>query len=506
MKVTTEKLPKSLLALDIELERDQVEKGLDRAARRLSQKYTIPGFRKGKAPRFIIENYFGREALLEEASEDLVNKAYKEALKRENLVPVGPANLESIDPAETFRIRVTVPIPPTVTLPDYRAIRVPLEIEPVTDEVFARSMDMLREKHVVLKELEELRPAKQGDQLTVKLETLVDGTPLEQRNEEDELPESTLVLEPDRLVDELYEGLLGMEVDNTREISAQIPDDHANEQVQGKLVVFHVQLVGIQERLLPDWDELPTLEEFDGTLDELRDKTRADLETSTRNTAERQQIDTYVEQLVAQTEYDVPDVMFQEMAEDMLESQGQQFAQYGITLEQMLQYRGQTKEQALDDLLPEATHQLEVRLALREIVRSEHLDISDGEIEGEIQQILEDYQEEERENAAQLLAAQLRPSIANAMLTRKLHERLMTIASGEAPALPEPAATATEGGPVVIAGEDTHRVSETEAATEAASENQPHDASTEAAHIPNDTATVVAEKVPPTSEIDEVER
>ncbi len=96
MKVTTEKLPKSLLTVDVELDQAQVEKGLDRAARRLSQKYNIPGFRKGKAPRFIVENYFGRSALVEEASEDLINKAFKEALEQEQIAPVGRANLETV--------------------------------------------------------------------------------------------------------------------------------------------------------------------------------------------------------------------------------------------------------------------------------------------------------------------------------------------------------------------------------------------------------------------------
>src|SRR5215475_8564908 len=94
VKVTTEKLPKSLMALDIELDRDQVEKGLDRAARRLSQKVNVPGFRKGKAPRFILENYFGREALVEEATDDLVNKAFRETLDQQQIEPYGPASLD----------------------------------------------------------------------------------------------------------------------------------------------------------------------------------------------------------------------------------------------------------------------------------------------------------------------------------------------------------------------------------------------------------------------------
>jgi trigger factor len=437
VKVTTEKLPKSLLALDIELEPNQVEKGLDRAARRLSQKYTVPGFRKGKAPRFIIENYFGREALMEEASEDLINRAFKDALKQEEIEPVGPASLETVDPSEQFRFRVTVPIPPTVTLPDYREFRLPLETEPVTDEMVDRAMETLRDKHVVLKELEEPRPAQQGDQLTVQLETLVDGEPLEERAEDAEIPETALVLEPDRLVDELYAGVVGINVDEERTITAQMPEDHANEQVRGKEVVFNVKVLGIQERLPPEWEEVPTLEEFDGTVEDLRQKTRTDMETSSRQMAERQLVDGFLEQLTEQTSYDIPDVMIRETAHEMLQEQERQFAQYGITLDQMLQYRGQTHDEATEELLPQAEQQLKVRLALQQVVRTEQFDITNAEIENEIQQIVQDYAEEERETAGRVLATQLRSTVANAVLDRKLRERVMEIAQGEAPPLPD---------------------------------------------------------------------
>ncbi len=464
MKVTTEKLPKSLLALDIELEAKQVEKGLDRAARRLSQKYTVPGFRKGKAPRFIIENYFGRETLLEEASEDLINRAFKDALKQEQIEPVGPASLETVTPSEQFRFRITVPIPPTVVLPNYREFRLPLKLEPVTDEMVDRAMEMLRDKHVVLKELEEPRPAQQGDQLTVQLETLVDGEPLEERNEDAEIPETSLVLAPDRLVDELYAGVLGMTIDEERTITAQMPEDHANEQVRGKEVVFNVKVLGIQERLPPDWEELPTLEEFDGTTEELRQKTHTDMETSSRQMAERQLVDGFVEQLTEQTEYDIPDVMIREMAHEMLHEQERQFAQYGITLDQMLQYRGQTHDQAADELTPQAEQQLKVRLALQQVVRMEQFDITNEEIDSEIQQIIQEYAEEERENAANVLSTQLRSTIANAVLDRKLRKRLMDIAQGQAPPLPDAQET-TMGKSALTAAEDTAANSGDEQAT-----------------------------------------
>lgn len=435
MKVTTEKLPRSLIALDIELDKSQVERGLDRAARRLSQKYTVPGFRKGKAPRFIIENYFGREALMEEASEDLINKSFREALDQANIVPVGPADLVGIQSDDPFRFRVTVPVEPSVKLSDYRAIREDLTIEPVTDEMLNRSMEVLRDKHVVLQELDEPRPASQGDQLTVRLESLVEGEPLEARPEGSEIPESTLVLEPDRLVDELYAGLLGASIGEEHEIGAQMPDDHANEQVRGKQVTFKVQVLGIQERMLPEWEELPTLEEFDGDIEALRAKTRADLEASARSVAERAMFDSFIEELLQQTEFDIPEVLIREQADGMLRQQGQQFERYGITLEQMLQYRGKTLDEAVQELLPDAERQIQTTLALQQVMLAEGIDAGDDEIDVEIQKMLEDYDEEQRPGVQELLGGQLRSSVANIVLDRKLRERLIAIATGTAPEL-----------------------------------------------------------------------
>ncbi len=503
MKVTTEKLPKSLLALEVELDRDRVEKGLDRAARRMSQKYNIPGFRKGKAPRFIVENYFGREAIMEEASEDLVQTAFRDVLEQEKLDPVGPASLENIHSVEPFSFRVVVPVQPTVTLPAYRDIQEPLNIEPVTEETVQQAMDALRDKHVVLQELDEPRPAEAGDQLMVKLESNVEGEDddadedddddgpeadasdadadddadddadeddddddldedddlddeLEDDDEEDSSGNDTpLVLEPNRLVNELYEGLIGVNVGDERTITAQMPDDHPSENVRGKKVTFEVKVNGMQKRLLPEWDELPTLENFEGTLDELREKTRKELEDAARNVGERTLLDSYIGKVVEQSEFDMPDVMIQQQAEAMLEDQGRQFERYGINLDQMLQFRNKTREEATEELYPEAENRLKTTLALQEIVRREQLNISNEDIDEEVQRLLQDYQEEERPNIAQVLNQQLRGTVANAVLDRKLRARLVEIATGTAPALPEPAADAGEAEAVNSTAEAT---------------------------------------------------
>jgi trigger factor len=446
VKVTKEKLPKSLLALDIELDKDQVEKGLDRAARQLSQKYNIPGFRKGKAPRFIVENYFGRDALVEQATEDLINKSFRTALEQESIDPVGQASIDSVDAGDPFHFRVLVPVAPTVTIPDYKSIKLPLEVEPVTDEVVQSALDELREKHVVLRELEEPRGARQGDQLGVRLQTFVDGEPIEEIAEDAEVPVTTLVLEPGRVVDGLLRALEGVEPGQIFEAPVHMPEDHANEKVRGKDVVFGGQIETIQERLLPDWEELPTLENFEGDLEGLRAKTRADLESAARSVAERKVLDGFIEQLVAGTEYDVPDVMVHERAHSLLHEQGAQFERYGISLDQMLQYRGKTHEQAVEELEEEAGQQLRQSLALQQVIAGEGLTVSTDEINGEIDRAVQDYDEAERATARQVLGNQLRTSIANNVLDRKLRDRILLLAAGVEPAPePEPAASPAAG-------------------------------------------------------------
>ncbi|NWF80710.1 MAG: trigger factor [Chloroflexi bacterium] len=457
MKVTTEKLPQSLLALQIELDKERFERGLDQAARRLSQKYPVHGFRPGKAPRFIIERTFGRESLIEEASEDLINKAFRDALKQEKIEPVGPASLQGISSAEPFTFTIHVPVPPTVDVGDYRAIHAPLEIEPITEEQLDRAMDVIRERHVVLKELAEPRPVQEGDQIRVRLDTIVEGEPLEERDENEEPAEQTLDVVPGRLVDELYAGLLGMQVGERREMVAQMSEDHANEQVRGKEVTFKVELLGIQERLLPDWEDVPTLENFEGSLEDLRAKTRAELEQTARNAAERQTLDSYIDQLVTQTSFDIPEVMVRELAESLLQEQERQFARYGITLEQMLEFRGQSRDDAIEALMPDAERQTKINLALREIVRREGLETTEAELVSEMDRLLIDYEAEDRANVAQILRTQLRSTVANAVLDRKLRERLLVIATGtalepESPAATggEPAPAATEAEPVPV--------------------------------------------------------
>lgn len=470
MKVTTEKLPKSLVSLQIEVDRDQFERSLDQAARRLSQKFPIHGFRPGKAPRFLIERTFGRAALIEEATEDLINNAYKKAIQQEQIEVVGPPQLERIDSVEPFVFTVKVPVPPTVTLGDYRSIRVPMSVEPITEEMVEAELRRMREEHVTLQELDEPRPAQQGDQVRVLLSTRVEDEDATTEGEaaaddasseseaaqaqEDGEPtgsEETLDLEPGHLVDELYEGLIGMNIGEKKEIVAVMPDDHAEESIRGKKVSFKVELLGIKRRIVPAWEELPSLVNFEGTLDDLRAKVRADLEAAERRRAEQALLNAYIEQLVEQTIFDIPDVMIHELARSLLHDQEQQFARYGITLEQVLQYRGISHDQAVAELMPEAERQTKVTLALSEVIKKEGLAVTPEEIDAEIERILAEYEEERRPQIRETLTTQLLSSVANIVLDKKLRALISAIARGEQTEMDTEAAQPDASEPTVEA-------------------------------------------------------
>jgi trigger factor len=442
VKVTTEKLPRSIMALDIELTREQVEKGLDRAARRLSQKYTIPGFRKGKAPRFIIENYFGRAALIEEATEDLLQKAYREALEQEKIEPAGQGNLVDINlEQEPYTIRVQVPVAPTITIPaEYRDIRRELKVSEITEEDVDRAMARRRDKHAVLKDLEEPRSVQDGDQLTVLMDAYLDGELLDDREPGTPPEPSTIVVDKDRLVPGLYDGLLGLMADQSADIVAHVPGDHPNEKVRDQDVSFSVTIQRIQERLLPDWEELPTLEEFEGTLEELREKTRMELVETARTNAETEVVDGYINDLVAQTEFDIPDVMIQREADRMLQQQEASYTRYGVKPDQIYEARGETRDEALEKLLPQAEERLKVSLALQQVMTAEQLSLDPSELIQEVEDLVNSYEEAQRDKIRSLLREDLLSSIASSMMDRKLRARVLAIATGAAPAIGEEAA------------------------------------------------------------------
>ena len=508
MKVTTERLPKSLIALDIELDQQQVEKGLDRAARKLSQQFRIPGFRPGKAPRFIVENYVGRARLMEEASDDLINKSFQDALKQEQITPVGKASLENVE-EKPFRFRVTVPVEPSVELPDYRAYQIPYEVEPVSEETVQKLLDAQREQHAVLRELEEPRPAQEGDMLTVTMESDldeeeeaddedddddVDAEPVaeaafvdevdyeddveldtnekasetalageadhedeaeldageededtDEEGEEDAPEESQLALVEGQVRPEIYQALLGAAPGETRTVTVHYGEDDENENLRGRDVTYTIEVKNVQERLLPEWDELPTLTEFEGDLEAFRANARSRLEHAAEERARQQLLDAFVERMVAETPLEIPDAMIEERAAELLHERVAQFARYGLTEEQYLSAIGKSHEEAVAEFREQAEQDVRRSLILREIIRREGLELTPEDATAELDRFLDDYAPERREEIRPLLQTpQMATAMASSALDRKLRDRLVAIATGQTPATAEENISASE--------------------------------------------------------------
>jgi trigger factor len=293
------------------------------------------------------------------------------------------------------------------------------------------ALDSRRERHVVLRDLEEPRPAALGDQLTVQLEAFLDGTPLDEREEGTPPRPSTIVLDPKRLAPGLAEALVGAEIGETVETTSHMPEDHPNERVRDKDVQFEVLVQQIQERLLPDWDELPTLEEFEGSLDELREKTRQELVEAARESAEREVVDTYIARLVEQSHFDLPEVLVEREADRILHQQEyEQYERYGVKAEQVYKLQNRDRDELVQQLLPQGEARLKINLALREVVQGEQLQIDNSEIDSEVDRLVEQYEEAQRERARTLLSTELRGTVANNILDKKLRDRLIALATG----------------------------------------------------------------------------
>jgi trigger factor len=426
VKVTSERMPRSILQLTIEIDEATVEKELDRAARSLSQKAKVPGFRPGKAPRAILERFYGRQALLEEASEGMINAGFKYALESEGIDPIAQASLGDVQfNTLPYTVVINVPVEPITKIADYSGYKQDFSVPAVTDEVLNRAMDDLREKHVVLREPDESRAALQGDLVTAEVDVVHNGLSINGRIDGQPAQSTDLILEPGRLIGGLMEGVIGLSIGDNKIIDATMPDDYTDETLRGQAVTFDVTVRRIQERILPDWDELPTLENKEGTLADLKHASSDELAKNARENAENRLVNGFIDSLVAGAVYDYHESMIEQEADRILRGQEQEYARYGTTAEAVYRQMGRKREDLVAQYLPQGEERLKRNLALREFVTAEGILVDDADIDAEIDTMLESYEPEQKETMKALLREQLVASVANAALDKKIRARII---------------------------------------------------------------------------------
>lgn len=418
MKVTAERIPESQMLLEIELEEERVRRSLDQAARRLSQRFRIPGFRQGKAPRAVVERALSVDAVFEEAAERMVPQALQEAMENEGLEPVAPPSVE-IASREPLTLRATVPLPPTVELGDYRGIAVARPESEYSEEAVEERILAMRRNYAVLQLVE--RPPQLDDRLTADIRAVVD---------EEEILNETAAEFPLREgehigVPGLIERLIGIEVGVQHQLDVDVDEDWDDDEVAGKTVTFEVTIHEVKEEELPDPDDdfaMEVSEEFE-TFAELRGRIAEQLRERADQQVQQQLRSAVLQAAIARATLEYPPALVEHEVEHMRQDFARQMGQDPATF---LRDESEQGEQLLATFRTQANERVINTLVLQHVTEAEQITVTDEEIEAELEQMLSSVAEAETPNEA--VRDQLRENIRGSMVRNRTVERLEQIA------------------------------------------------------------------------------
>ncbi|MDQ4099410.1 MAG: trigger factor [Chloroflexota bacterium] len=384
MKLAVERRPASVVVLDITAEDDEFSEAMERAYRKVSRDIQLPGFRKGRAPRVMIERVYGREVFLREASDTLMERLYRDALQQEQLVPVGDPDVE-IRELEPVAFTVTVPVFPTIDPGDYLSVRAePIDAsvdDTEVEEVIAR----LQRSQSPWIDPAEPRSPRDGDQVTVDYEVREGDEPFQEP-----ITDAVFVLGETNLLEPLAARLRELNVGETVvfELSYDEDDETADPGIRGKTLSYTVTLKGLKERdTLPlDDDFAKTVADVE-TLDDLRARIRDDLHQEKTTTGRTEVVNTIINAMAEGATVEPPEVMIDEEVDHRVNQLKQQLAQSGTAWEAYLRTQDTDEDQVRAELRPEAARRLRNSLVMQEIARREGIEISDEDLSREIDEL-----------------------------------------------------------------------------------------------------------------------
>ncbi len=429
LKVQSEKLPESMARLEIEVEPEQLNRETERAYKRLANRVVIPGFRRGKAPRVLVERALGEGALLEEATKELVPNAIADALQQEGLRPVGEPETFDILDTEPFRFEVTVPLVPTVTLGDYKSVKAERREVTVTNEQVSEVIERLREREVEWITPAPMRPAQKGDQLVIDIQDFVDTVPLG-----DVQQDLTIVLGEGPLMDEIDAQLVGAEEGKEYEYSAILPENHEKDELAGKTAEFKVSVKSIREKKLPELnDEFAQRVGQDvSSLEELQTGVRENLEARAAAEERERLVSDIVSQIVEQSTVEMPAMLLEREVDHQVEHMDTELRNQGVSLEQFLQFSGRTREQLREEYREPARQRLVRGLVLSEVAKAEGVEVEAADIEAEMARIQQGISEDELSNVRELLRSERwQERMRSDIYDRKLLNMVVEMATGE---------------------------------------------------------------------------
>lgn len=389
MSVQVEKLEKSMAKLTIEVPAKELDLALDKAYKKNRNKIAMPGFRKGKAPRAMIEKMYGAEIFFEDAANILVPDAYEDAAKESGLEIVSQPEIavEQIEKGQPFIFTATVAVKPEVTLGEYKGIEVESKEAGVTDEEIEEEINKVRENNSRMITIED-RAVEDGDTVTIDFDGYVDGEQFEGGMAED----YSLVIGSHTFIDNFEEQLIGKNIGDDVEVNVTFTDQYQAEELRNKEALFKVKINAIKMKELPDADDefAQEVSDFD-TLDEYKEDLRKKLLENKEAALKREKEEEVVGAIIENAQMDIPDPMVNAQTQQMTQEFAQRLQSQGLSLEQYMQLTGMTPQKMLEELKPQALKRIQSRLVLEAVVAAENIEASEEDFDKEIENMAEMY-------------------------------------------------------------------------------------------------------------------
>lgn len=390
MKATMLGREKNDVTFKMEFEADEFEQAIKKAYKATKHQFVIDGFRKGKAPRKLIEMKYGEDVFYEDAINQLFSEAYPAALDELKIKPVDRprADFDKIEANKGFGVTIKVTVTPEVQVKDYKGVKIARVDDTVKDEEVEKELEALQKRNSRLVEVD--RPAKEGDTVLIDYAGFIGEEQLEGGTAE----RQPIALGSNVLIPGFEEQLVGVKAGEEREVKVTFPEDYHSD-LAGKEAVFKCKVHEIKETELPEIDDdfAKDVSEFD-TLEELKADIRHKLEKTAKDKAEYEMKNAVLEKVYEATEVDIPDVMVESQIDDMLHEFQQQLRYQGLDFQQYLEFLGKNMEEYREELRADAYKKVKTKLIVEAVAEAENLVASDEDVDKELATMAEQYKME----------------------------------------------------------------------------------------------------------------
>ena len=389
--IKCEKLEKSMAELQFSIDAEAFKKAVADVFKKEGKKYPVQGFRKGKAPKALIEKMYGADVFTYDAINELFPEAFEAAAKEAGVEPVGrpEVSVDSASEAEGATLTVKVAVKPEVKVGSYNGLTVEKTVHTVTDEAVDAELKRVQERNA--RELTREGAAENGDIADIDFEGFVDGVAFEGGKAE----HYNLTLGSGSFIPGFEEQVVGHSAGEEFDVNVKFPEEYQAEELAGKDATFKIKLHEVQYKELPELDDdfAKDVSEYD-TLDELKDSIRKGIQANHEKQADQKVENDLIDQVVNNMKADIPDAMIDSRIEELVQDFQYRISQQGLKLEQYLQYMGMTMDQFKEQFREQADKQVKMRLAMEAIVAKESIEATEEEFEAEIKRIADAYQME----------------------------------------------------------------------------------------------------------------